>query len=184
MKIRNAVVVILCLSMVQCATYYHIFEGPQSTFYTEQEKQLLEKTTKSIDFDYGYDQDMDLDYVFPRTQGYTEFKPGDRDLSQALDGVDDNTLIAFSEKIYWLKKFTVIKMDEYGKSGNWKFYTYINKYLLPSIDHYAAMVEKQAVRRDNYQYEIEKRKKSIDNKIRKEMLRREFEELWRYDYNS
>ena len=81
-----------------CATYYHIFSGAKSTYFTEQEKALLDKTTKSIDFDYGFDQDMELDYVFPMTQGYTIFKDGDKELSRALEALTTGRLSATSKR--------------------------------------------------------------------------------------
>ena len=64
----------------------------RASCYTEQEKEILEKTVKSIDFDYGYDGELDIDYVVPMTEGFTEFKAGERDIARALEGVDGGTL--------------------------------------------------------------------------------------------
>jgi len=187
MKIRIAMVALTCLLLTRCATYYHMFDFtmPRSTFYTEQEKQILQKTTKSIEFDYGYNPDLDLDYVFPATKGYTEFKAGDRELSQALDGVDNRTLIDYSEKVYRLRKLTAMRMEKYRSSGQWDNYTLISKYLMPPLDFYSTMVEKQAMKRDrDYMNNIEKRRKDLDRKTKQEMYRKEFEEIWKNDYNS
>lgn len=187
MKIRIAVMAIMCLFLTRCATYYHMFSFtvPKSTYYTEQERELLEKTTKSIEFDYGYNADLDLDYVFPVTGGYTGFKAGDRDLSKVLDGVDSKTLVAYSEKIYRLRKITVMRMEYYRSAGQWNNYTLISKYLLPPIEFYSSMMEKQAMKRDrDYMINIEKRRKSLDKKTEYEMYRKEFEEIWKNDYNS
>ncbi|MBP7737363.1 MAG: hypothetical protein KA369_15390 [Spirochaetes bacterium] len=187
MKIRIAMVAGMCLLLTRCATYYHMFDFtvPRSNFYTEQEKEILEKTTKSIEFDYGYNPNLDLDYVFPVTKGYTEFKAGDKDLSRALDGVDSTTLIAYSEKVYRLRKMTAMRMEKYRTSGQWDNYTLISKYLMPSLDFYSGMVEKQAMKRDrDYMNNIEKKRKDLDRKTKQEMYRKEFDEIWKNDYNS
>lgn len=187
MKIRIAILAIMCLFLTRCATYYHLFSFtvPKSTYYTEQELQLLEKTTKSIEFDYGYDANLDLDYVFPVSKGYTEFKAGEKDLARALESVDSKTLIAYSEKIYRLKKKTALRMERYRSAGQWNNYTLVSKYLLPPIDFYSSMMEKQAIRRDrDYMNNIEKRKKSLDKKTEYEMIRKEFEDMWKNDYSS
>jgi hypothetical protein len=119
------------------------------------------------------------------SKGFTEFKAGDKELSKVLDGVDNKTLIAYSEKIYRLKKITVFRMKRYRSAGQWNNYTLINKYLLPPIDFYSSMVEKQATRRDrDYQNNLEKRKKQLDKKTEFEMIRKEFEDMWKNDYSS
>ncbi len=187
MRIRIAIMIVMCFFMTRCATYYHMFSFtvPKSTYYTDQERKLLEMTTKSIEFDYGYNADLDLDYVFPVSSGYTEFKAGDRDLSKVLESVDSKTLIAYSEKIYRLKKMTAYRMEYYRSAGQWNNYTLINKYLFPPIDFYSSMVEKQAMKRDrDYMNNIEKRKKSMDKKTEHDMFRKEFEDIWKNDYNS
>jgi hypothetical protein len=185
MKMRGLLCVCLCLFTVRCATYYHIFSGDKSTYFTEQETELLNKTTHSIDFDYGYDQGMDLDYVFPVTQGYTTFKEGDKELSRTLESIDSKTVVSYFEKIYRLKMITGMRMEKFREDGNWRNYTYIQKYLLPPIDHYADVLERQAVKRDrNYSAEVEKRKKAIDENIRFEKRKLDFEALWKNDYNS
>jgi len=186
-KIRVAMMAFMCLFLTRCAVYYHIlsFSDPKSTFYTEQEKEILVKTVKSIEFDYGYDPSLELDYVFPISQGYTEFKAGEKELSRVLEGSDASTLIEYNEKIYRLKKLTMMKMEKYRDDGNWKNYTFINKYLLPPLEHYSDAVEKQVLKRDKaYQYEIDNRKRVIDKKVQFEIQRKEFEDIWKNDYNS
>jgi hypothetical protein len=187
MKFRMAMVAFACLFLTRCAAYYNVvsFTNPKSTFYTEQEKKLLEKTVKSIEFDSGYDPSLNLDYVYPLTQGFTEFKAGDKDLSRALDDSDSQTVIGYSEKIYRLKTLTEMKKEKYRGNGDWKNYTFIDKYLLPPLNHYSGVLEKQAVKRDRkYQGEIEKRKNSIEKEVKYEMDRKEFDDIWKNDYNS
>jgi hypothetical protein len=185
MRIRVLLCVCLCLFTMRCATYYHIFSTEKSTYFTEKEQALLEKTTHSIDFDYGYDQVMDLDYVFPVTQGFTTYKDGDRELSRVLDGVDAKDVVAFYEKMYRLKKETEMRMEKYREDGNWRNYTYIDRYIRPPMEHYTGVLERQAVRRDRvFSGEVEKRKKAIDQNVRFEKKKNDFEALWKNDYNS
>ncbi|HQL83833.1 MAG TPA: hypothetical protein PK307_16660, partial [Spirochaetota bacterium] len=69
--------------------------------------------------------------------------------------------------------------------GNWKNYTYLEKYLKPPLEHYTGTLERQAVRRDRaYSADIEKRKKAIDENVRFEKRKLEFEAMWKNDYNS
>jgi hypothetical protein len=187
MKLKGAILVLACLFLLRCATYYHMFSftQPKSKFYTEQEKEILDKTTRSIDFDYGFDQNMELDYIYSTSQGYSGFKTNEKDMAKALEGVDGKTLLAYNEKIYLLKKKTAMKMERYRESSDWRSYTFINKYLMPSIDHYSLLIEKQAARKSGAsQYDIEKRKKDLDRKIKADSNREEFENIWKNDYNS
>lgn len=187
MKIRAAILALMCLSMARCATYYRIFSfnEPKSVLYTEQEKEILEKTVKSIDFDYGYDPELGIDYVVPVTQGFTEFKAGEGEIARALDGVDGEALASYNEKIYRLKKTTLLKMEKCREDGNWKNYTFINKYLLPPLNHYSGLIERQTMKKNRaYIYEADKKKKEIDDSLEFEMRRKEFEDLWKNDYNS
>ncbi len=187
MKIRIVIMTVMCIFLTRCATYYNMFnlDIPTSTYYTKEERDLLVKTTKSINFDYGYNPNLDLDYVFPLTGGYTEFKAGDKDLAKVLENVDTGTLIAFSEKIYCLKRITAIRMDLYWKNGEWNNYTLFYKYLQPPIDFYSSMLEKQAMKRDKgYMLNIENRKKSLDKKSEYEVYWKEFLKIWKNDYDS
>ena len=40
-----------------------------------------------------------------------------------------------------------MKMEQYRADGNWKNYTYINKYLMPPLDYYSGLIEKQAMKK-------------------------------------
>jgi len=185
MKIRCAMIILFCMFQARCATYFHIFGAGRSTFYNDRELAILEKTVKAIDFGYGYDPDIDLNYVFSLYHGFSDFKPEDKELTQAIDGMGPETLITYSEKIYWLTRVAVFKLERYKELGDWKNYTFVKKYLLPPLNFYSDLLEKQALKKDkSYADQIDKRKREIDLKIQWEMRRREFERLWKYDYNS
>ncbi len=185
MKAR-VVIAVACMVLTRCATYYHTFyDVPKSTYYTEQEKSMLEKTVRVFEFDYGYEPDLELDYIYPLRPGFADFKTNEKELARALDAYDAPALIAYSEKIYRLKRLTLAKMEKYREDHSWKNYTYIQKYLLPPLDYYSDALEKQALKKDKAYLEvIEKRKKAIENRVRYDMWRKEFDDIWKTDYNS
>jgi len=186
MKFRIAILALMCLFMARCATYYRIFSynEPKSTFYTGGEKAILEKTVKSLDFDYGYDPALDLDYVVPLTEGFSEFRAGEGELARALADVDGRALADYNDKLYRLKKITLMKLEQCREDRIWKNYTFINKYLLPPLEYYSGLIEKQAIKRNSsYAREIDNRKRAVDESIEFEMRRKEFNDLWENDYN-
>ncbi len=185
MKRKVVLFILPCLFLLRCATYYHLLGEDKSDFYSGKEVEILDKTVKSVEFGYGYEVDLDLDYLFPLYQGFNEFKPDGKELEKAIDGMDAATLISYSEKIYWLKRTAEYKLKNCEKIGDWRNYTFIEKYLLPPIGYFSGLLEKQALKKDkNYSEMIDKRKKAIDRKVLWIMRRKDFEELWKYDYNS
>jgi len=168
-----------------CASFYRLFPGQGSTFYDKSEVELLKLTTKAMDFDYGYDADLELDYVFPLYEGFDTFKPADRELEKALAAVDVRSIITFNEKIYRLKKVTENRMAMYRDAKDWKAYTFLSKYIAPAVEYYAEQIEKQAIKRDpSYRQVLDERKRQVEEDMRTEELRQEFEELWKNDYQS
>src|SRR5271157_5325619 len=103
MKIKIVLFVLSCLLLLRCATYYNLLGESKSDYLTNKDIEVVDKTAKSADFGYGFAEDVDLDYLFPLYQGFTEFKPADKELSKTIDGMDAGTLIYYSEKIYRLK---------------------------------------------------------------------------------
>ncbi len=185
MKIRTAILALTCLAHAGCAMYYHVMPRPKSDYFAPEERVILEKTTRAIDFGAAFDEEILLDYVFSRTPGFDSFKGGEKDLAGAIEGLDGDTLMAYNEKIYRLKLLTAMKMEQYRRDGNWKQYTYISTYLMPALDHYAALVEQQAAKRvRGYRDFLEERKSDIQRSIDLELRRVEFNELWEYDYDS
>lgn len=185
MKIQAAILALSCLFQAGCAMYYHIMPRPRSDYFAPEERAILEKTTDAIEFDAAFDEYIRLDYVFSQAPGFDSFKGGEKEISRAMEGLDGDAIVAYHEKIYRLKLLTAMKMEQYRKDGNWKQYTYIRTYLLPPLDHYAALVEQQAVKRvRGYRDVIEERKNDIQRSIDLELRRREFDELWEYDYDA
>lgn len=182
---RSAALAVIVLIASGCASFYRLFPGQGSTFYDKSDLELLKLTTKAMDFDYGYDADLELDYVFPLYEGFDTFKPADRELEKALAAVDGRSIITFNEKIYRFKKITENRMARYRDAKDWKSYTFLSKYIAPAVEYYAAQIEKQALKRDpSYRQVIDERKRQVEDDMRTEELRREFEELWKNDYQS
>ena len=185
MKKGALILALSCLFHAGCALYYHIMPRPRSDYFSPGERALLEKTTRAIEFDAAFDEEIRLDYVFPLAPGFDAFKGGEREIARAFDGTDGGALVAYSEKLFRLKVLTAMRMEQYRKDGNWRQYTYLNTYLKPPLDHYAALVEQQAVKRvPGYREVLEERKDIIQRNMDVERRRGEFNELWKYDYDS
>jgi hypothetical protein len=167
-----------------CATYFRLFER-KSVFYSKDEKRLLKKTMEPFDLDYGYDPEMDIDYFYPTSQGFVNFKLDDKALKAVLKDVDTKSLRRFCEKLYMLKKRSAFERDKYRKLGIWKYYTFIEKYLLPPLVFYSDNMEKQLLLRDpELNALISKRKKEIDRLMEKERDLKEFQEIWDAEHDS
>ena len=142
-----------------CSTYYAFMEKT-STYYSETEKVILEKTLKSVYFNVGYDQDMELDFVYADRNEMIDLSGKDLILKKSLDGFEKEKIISFYSKMYNLKIITVTKMEKYKEGSDWKEYTYIKKYLLPPLQQYLFALEKAMVRLDkSYKIQIETLKK-------------------------
>ena len=50
-----------------------------NSFFTEEELYLLERTTQSLDFDYGYDDNLMLEYIFSFSHSKRNFSQKEKD---------------------------------------------------------------------------------------------------------
>jgi len=165
MKIKIITFVLMPLFLVQC-TMWNSFFKKESTYFNAQDKQILESTLNSIDFDYGYDNEIDLDYVFVSSFSKEETSANRGNFEKALKRYDIKTAVMFYEKIYRLKSITVFKMNGYKNSGNWKEFTYIKKYHFPPLEKYTELLEKYILKKNkNYGKQIKTRKKIIDQDV-------------------
>ena len=185
MKICLPILIIsICLSQVNCATFYKLFPE-KSTFYSKQEMEILDKTTKAIEFDHGFDPELNLEYVFPQHGEYADINVKKKNFSKMLQGIERDSLVAYCEKIYRLKKLTHYKMGRYNEKKEWKNYTFIKKYLLPPLDNYYNLLEEQVfLKNDSNKKVYYKRKRAIDKEIDDEIKRLNFEEIWENEYDS
>ncbi len=183
-SLRVAVIVALAACSFGCNTYYNLF-GVKQDFYTPEQIVLHENVLKAIDFDYGFDMDTELDYVHPEYEGFDKFKADEKDFQKAVKSIPTEDLLPYYEKLYRLRFKYGLRMSRYERTGQWKYYTFIEKYLLPPLAHYTDLVEKEVIKRDKgYRDALDLRKEEMDNEIREEQYKKEFDDLWQYDYNS
>jgi len=157
------------LFFISCSSFYGFF-GEKSDFYSKSDIDILEKTTASIDFNYGYDPVVSLNYVFAFAHGEKNLKGNEAKFNGVLNGIDTTSLIQFYEKMYKLKSMTVYKMEDYEWTKDWKNYTYVNKYLLPGFDLFFTLLENQVFLRDkSYRDKVAKIKKEIDDNVEDEL---------------
>jgi hypothetical protein len=113
-------------------------------FYSNDERQLLEKTCQALDYGYGYDDEVELYYIFPfNTLDQTDMKKKEKGFAEALGGIDPEKLLQMYERIYRLDSMTRYRLFQYKDTEKWKFYTYINNYLYPPLDMYRKLLLKQ-----------------------------------------
>jgi hypothetical protein len=176
-------VAIAVLAAPGCAYYFQFFGGESGTF-TARETAILTKTTKAIEFDFGYDDDLGLDYIYPYPNSLATLKNNEKKFMQAVDDIDNTTLIKYFEKVYGVHEKTVLLRDRSERLGKWTQYTYISKHLLPGIEEYTKILEKGVLARDPaYGSGINERKAAVRNDllrmIRDEENRRRLQETER-----
>jgi hypothetical protein len=159
MRMRTIIIIMLVTAVTGCSA----LTKKESDFFNSNEIKMLEATTSVIGYDYGYDSEPDLDYVF--TYKYSEKgvknKPGK--LGGALEGFDKSSLVRFYEKVYILRFKTIKVRGKYRENREWKEYTHVDKYLLPSLEKYIQLLEKQVlVKAPDYRSRIASRKKEIE----------------------
>ncbi|MCP4130465.1 MAG: hypothetical protein GY754_05740 [bacterium] len=169
MKFRRFIIILLPIFFMQCSMYYYFFKD-ESTFFTPRERQMLASTTQAVGYDYGYDVKVSLDYVFPAAPGDGDISGKGSAMATALATYDGKAVVAFYEKMYTLRAMTLFKMAEYKEDEDWKEFTYIEKYLLPSLEKYVTLLQGQALRKEaSYGSIIEKRKKLIEDIVNEEL---------------
>lgn len=146
-----------------------------STLYSEKEKIILEETTASIDYKFGYDPDLDVDYV------YKAGKFSDKDINaklpemkKVLNKYPKEETIIFYEKIILLKETQVWKMNRFRDEKKWTNYTYIQKHLLPETEQYLGLLEKNIVQIDpQYKETIEEKKEEIKKQAEDDLQKKQ-----------
>jgi hypothetical protein len=181
---RRIVIFLLPLFLLNCGYYYSLFRK-NSTYYSENERDLLKKTTAICGQGYGYDPDVDLDYVF--VNNFTKGPAADRDaaLQKVFRNIGQKDAVGFFEKIYALREATVYVMNGYEKKGKWTEQTYLKKYLLPPLEEYCGLLEKNLMALyADYGASIDSRKKEIRLRVQDDMIRKEEEREKMYDYST
>jgi len=192
--IRTAILILLACLLANCSTYYRMF-GEKSTYFTDEEKALLGRISQSLDYDYGFDVDLKVDYVFSYTYLEKEIPENeklkketvakDKNLNNALKGYSRDSVKAFYEKIYKLRCINSHWMNYYKEKKDWKNYTYLEKYILPSVVTFTDLLEKNVIQADKaYAAGIEQRKKEIEKQAELEIEENKRHQLLENDYDA
>ena len=168
------------LTFAHCPAFYSI-NKKESKLYTAEQTVILEKTTKALEYDFAYDPDVNLDYIFEFNKNKRDLAKAERELNKTADTIKLETFINFYEKIYSLKLLTQIRLEEYRSDEEWKYVTYIEKYLLPPLNGYLASLEKYVANKDReYGKTLPEKKKAVEKRLhlqlRREKADKEFEE--------
>lgn len=170
MKLKILIILLLPLMLVQCSIWYNLTKK-ESKYYTPDELVMLQETTSAGGFSYGYDPDLDLDYIFVAgTYSAKELEAKSKAMRDVLIKYDNKRVVAFYEKIFRLQSIIEWNMNYYEKKEKWEKYTLIKKYILPDIEKYTEMLEKNILLIDkDYRGIIEERKKQIKSNVEKEL---------------
>jgi hypothetical protein len=172
--------IMIVLTFVQCPAFFSL-NKKESKLYTAEETMILEKTTKALDYDFAYDPEVDLDYIFEFSRTKKDAAKSEKEFPKVIENIKPGSFISFYEKIYSLKLLTMMKLEDYKNDENWKYTTYIEKHLLPSLNSYLAIIEKYVVIKDKeYGKELPVKKKAVHRRLllqlHKEKADKEFEE--------
>jgi len=124
-----------------CSLYYAI-NRVDSKFFSDDQRKLLNKTCAVSGYGTGFDEEMSLDYFFVNNQRTVNSKNVDKEVSDVLKSTGENKSLDFFEKILYLHELTLNIMERYKEIEDWRGYTYIEKYLLPSLENYEALLQK------------------------------------------
>lgn len=115
-----------------------------SDYYSEEQQALLEKTTAAAGYSFGYDEDIDLNYVFEAAPDKISAKPAyNREVRQAFTAAGEKKSTDFFERILYLRELTKATMAKYEKFERWTEYTNIKVYLLPPLEGYISVLQKE-----------------------------------------
>ncbi len=140
-RIRFFSAFLLVLFVSGCSTFYEL-KRDYSTFFTEVQQELFEKTSEAAGFGSGFDDSLYLDYVFVTDPGKeSSSKETVQDLKKIFTKAGQDASLDFMSRILYLKELTVCKMNDYENSESWTEYTAIRNYLLPSMEKYYSSAE-------------------------------------------
>ena len=124
-----------------CALYYAI-NRVDSKFFSDDQKNLLDKICAISGYGIGFDEDINLDYFFVKNQNMVNNKSIDKEVSNILKPTGENNSINLFERVLYLHELTLYVMARHKEIENWGGYTYIEKYLLPSLETFEALLQR------------------------------------------
>ena len=161
MRIKLLMIMILPLLLLECQTLsLSMLTKKESKLFSEVEKIMINETTASIDFKYGYDPDLEIDYVFKAgTFTDSEINAKSPAMKKVLLKYSSKEIISFYEKVFQIKETQIWKMNYLKSRKKWVNSTYIQKYIMPEMDQFYVILENNVLQIDAaYSTQIEKRK--------------------------
>ncbi len=170
MKAGRLLIYILPFLLMSCSTWTDLTKK-ESSFYTEKEKIILEETTSSISFRYGYETDIEIDYVYAAGKfSSSDIQAKSSKMKEVLKKYSTKEIISFYEKIYRMKEIASWKKNDYKKDKDWAKFTLLEKYLLPEIELFTDVLEKNVLSlAGEYSSVINQRKKQISLDVADEL---------------
>ena len=110
--------------------------------------QLLEQTTQALDYGYGYDQKLDLGLVYNYSFSKLNAAQKEKNFADIVMKADNRHYLSFCLHVYGIYAETLYKKDRFRADKNWKYYTYLKKYLLPPLKAYLDLLEKYLLIKD------------------------------------
>jgi len=164
MNFRILLPLILLLTLVQCA----IFNINKNNFFTKDEKVILEKTAKTLDYGYGFDSEVEINYLYSYKFSATDIDKKEKNFSSILKELDIDTLKAFNKKIIKLHLMTRHKMNRYKEKKEWKYYIFLQKHFFPPLDKYSNLLQNYILQNNSdplYNKKLKKIKKETAKEI-------------------
>ena len=176
MNMKLTIVALLVLLL--CAPGYALGQVQGDRFFTPGERALFEKTTRVLDYGNGYDPEVELLYVFPYSSQAVAPEKREKAFGEAVKDVSASELTALYEKVYRLTSATRYRARRYGDTQKWKYYTYLQNYLLPPLERYLELLRKHAIGKDpSYEELFPTRKKRIDAMVSRYYREQEMAEM-------
>ena len=157
-----------CAALFTACSLYYTAIKVDSKFFSDGQKKLLDEICAVSGYGAGFDEETNLDYFFVKSQNLINSKNVDKDIVNILKSTGENKSIDFFERILYLHELTLYVMERYKAIEDWAGYTYINKYLLPSLENYEALLQKNIYSLYSYR-KTEARRKEFAEKISVEL---------------
>jgi hypothetical protein len=171
---------VCCLTLFSlffaCSLYYAMTRV-DSKFYNDGQKKLLWEICDISGYGTGFDEDMSLDYFFIKNQSKVAAKNTERAVRDALKSAGEKDSVELFERILYLHELTLYVMKYHENIENWSGYTYLNKYILPPLENYEALLQKNVS--NLYAYSVaDIKRKEFAKKIDDELKGRWDADLW------
>ncbi|MDR3238313.1 MAG: hypothetical protein LBT84_07410 [Spirochaetia bacterium] len=177
MKARFILFFVLASALFSGCSLYYAAIKTESKFYSGDQLDLLEKICAASGYGHGFDEDTNLDYFFVNNRARAADKAVDSAVRGVLKSAGESAGVDLFEKILYLHELTLYTMKRHEELDYWKGYTYISKYLLPALEQYEGLIQRNiSALYPSYLNAENKRKESA------EKIKEEFKESGNVDF--